>query len=114
MSVRNRNAGLPAVLTADSSAVLTSDSSAAVAARRLARRAARLLRELALGVAGLLGGSGAVEGACLAVETTGAGRVVGVCHSVLILKTAILFGNYGWFECFEYIQTKCLLLALVA
>ena len=106
MSVRNRNAGLPAVLTAD--------SSAAVAARGLAGRLAPLLRELALGVAGLLGDQRAAVGTSLAVETTGAGRVVGVCHSVLILKTAILFGNYGWFECFEYIQTKCLLLALVA
>lgn len=86
----------------------------AVAARRLAGRLARLLREATLRVARLLGGSGAVKGAGLAVETTGAGRVVGVCHSVLILKTAILFGNYGWFECFEYIQTKCLRFALVA
>ena len=97
----------PSPVTAESCLPATSTAG-------LTRRAASLLRELALGVAGLLGGSGAVEGACLAVETTGAGRVVGVCHSVLILKTAILFGNYGWFECFEYIQTKCLLLALVA
>ena len=46
---------------------------AAVAARSLERSLARLLRELALGVAGLLGGSSAVEGARLAVELAGAG-----------------------------------------
>ena len=60
--------------------VLTADSSAAVAARRLARRAARLLRELALGVAGLLGDQRAAVRAGLAVELAGAGRVMGVCH----------------------------------
>ena len=54
-------------------AVLTAYSPAAVAARRLAGSLARLLCELALGVAGLLGGSGAVEGARLAVELAGAG-----------------------------------------
>jgi len=46
----------------------------------LARRAARLLRELALGVAGLLGNQRAAVRAGLAVELAGAGRVVRVCH----------------------------------
>ena len=50
-------------------AVLTDGLPAAVAARRLTR----LLRELALGVAGLLGGSGAVERTSAAVELAGAG-----------------------------------------
>ena len=86
----------------------------AVAARRLAGRLARLLREATLRVARLLGDQRAAVGTSLTVELAGAGRVVGVCHSVLIHKTAILFGNYGWFECFEYIQTKCLRFALVA
>ena len=66
-------ASLPAVLTASLPAVLTASLPAAIAARRLAGRLARLLRELALGVAGLLGGSGAVERARLAVELAGAG-----------------------------------------
>jgi len=46
---------------------------ATVAARRLAGRLARLLRELALGVAGLGSGGTAVERARLAVELAGAG-----------------------------------------
>ena len=46
----------------------------------LTRRAASLLRELALGVTGLLGDQRAAVGTRLAVELAGAGRVMGVCH----------------------------------
>ena len=46
----------------------------------LTRRAASLLRELALGVTGLLGDQRAAVRAGLAVELAGAGRVMGVCH----------------------------------
>ena len=58
---------------------------AAVAARRLLRSEATLV------VTRLLGDQRAAVRAGLAVELAGAGRVVGVCHSVLILVPAILF-----------------------
>ena len=51
----------------------------------------RLLRELALGVAGLLGRERAAVRAGLAVELARAGRVERVRHFVLILESAILF-----------------------
>lgn len=91
-------------------AVLNAGLPATVAARRLAG----LLDEATLGVAGLLGGGTAVERARLAVELAGAGGVERVRHFVLILKAAILFGYHRWLECFENIQSKCLLIALIA
>ena len=60
---------------------------AAVAARRLLRSEATLV------VTRLLGDQRAAVRAGLAVEFAGAGRVVGVCHSVLILVPAILFNR---------------------
>ena len=62
-SQRGVQSGLPATSTAG-----------------LTRRAASLLRELALGVTGLLGDQRAAVRAGLAVELAGAGRVMGVCH----------------------------------
>jgi len=61
----------------------------AVAASRLAG----LLHEATLVVTRLLGDQRAAVGAGLAVKLAGAGRVVGVCHSVLILVPAILFNR---------------------
>jgi len=70
-------------------AVLTVGLPAAVAASRLAG----LLHEATLVVTRLLGDQRAAVGAGLAVKLAGAGRVVGVCHSVLILVPAILFNR---------------------